>query len=332
MKEWTSNCSGRCACSLTAGRSISGARATVRWWRGSPSTRDGPSRPRHSSTTCGAMRCLRMRRTRSSRSSPALGGAYRLRLSPRRRPVTSCMPRTSTPSRPSGWSLTVITRLRCRCGAVTPWPGLDGVPFVPQTIARLEELRLGALETTMTERVRAGADAVLVSELADLTAAHPYREGLWHAYLEALVGTGNQAEALAAFERLRSRLADDLGADPSPALQELHLTILRGETVSTFPVHRTVAGGTHDVRRTGRGDHRDRQGARGEPAGDHRRARWRRQDAARDRDRAGVRIRRRLARRARTGHRQCGCHTDDPVGGRAGRAHRHRPSFIRSAH
>jgi predicted ATPase/DNA-binding SARP family transcriptional activator len=113
-----------------------------------------------------------------------------------------------------------------------PLAGLDGVPFVPQTSARLEELRLGALETTMTERVRAGADAILVSELADLTAAHPYREGLWHAYLEALVGTGNQAEALAAFERLRSRLADDLGADPSPALQELHLSILRGETVS----------------------------------------------------------------------------------------------------
>ncbi len=53
--------------------------------------------------------------------------------------------------------------------------------------------------------------------------------------MRALVADGRPAEALAAFERLRQTLADELGTDPSAALQELHLAVLRGEVAPAKP-------------------------------------------------------------------------------------------------
>jgi len=47
--------------------------------------------------------------------------------------------------------------------------------------------------------------------------------------IRALDAMGSRAEALRAYERLRERLADDLGADPSLETQELHLAILRAD-------------------------------------------------------------------------------------------------------
>lgn len=101
-------------------------------------------------------------------------------------------------------------------------------PFADAVASRLSELRLAAVEASMRERADA-PDAALAAELADLTAAHPYREGLWNVYLQVLAALGHQAEALAAYERLRSRLAEDLGADPSPELQATHVALLRGD-------------------------------------------------------------------------------------------------------
>ncbi|KQX74895.1 hypothetical protein ASD10_06695 [Aeromicrobium sp. Root472D3] len=105
--------------------------------------------------------------------------------------------------------------------------GLLDVPFVAAEAGRLGELRLTAVESALEARVL--SDPTVVAELAALTAAHPYRDGLWRLHLTALVANGRAGEALAAYERLRTALADDLGADPSPELQELHVSILRGD-------------------------------------------------------------------------------------------------------
>ncbi len=102
--------------------------------------------------------------------------------------------------------------------------------FAVAAAARLEELRLGAIEDR-GEASLAGADSdgTLVAELEALVAEHPLRERLNGQLVRALAAEGRQADALAAFERLRTRLADELGIDPSPELRELQLSVLRGE-------------------------------------------------------------------------------------------------------
>ena len=91
----------------------------------------------------------------------------------------------------------------------------------------LDDLRLQALLLRARLAVRAGRAADVVAELDELTAAYPLREDLALALLDALVAAGRPAEALAAFERTRSTLAETLGTDPSPALRDRHLEVLR---------------------------------------------------------------------------------------------------------
>ena len=94
-------------------------------------------------------------------------------------------------------------------------------------IARLEELRMQALEERIAADLASGRHREVVGELEALTREFPLRERLWEHLLLALYRSGRQADALAAFERERQMLADDLGVDPSPDLQRLHERILR---------------------------------------------------------------------------------------------------------
>ncbi len=95
--------------------------------------------------------------------------------------------------------------------------------------ARLERLRLAALEDRFEAEVGLGHGAELVAELTDLVAAYPERERLVAALMRALAAAGRDTEALLAYERTRETLADLLGVDPSPELSALHVALLRGE-------------------------------------------------------------------------------------------------------
>jgi DNA-binding SARP family transcriptional activator len=55
----------------------------------------------------------------------------------------------------------------------------------------------------------------------------PYRETAHVVLMRANAAAGNTAKALAAYEALRSRLADELGAAPSPQAESAYLEILR---------------------------------------------------------------------------------------------------------
>jgi DNA-binding SARP family transcriptional activator len=106
-------------------------------------------------------------------------------------------------------------------------PALGDLPFARAEAARLEELRLSAAENLVeAELTLPGADPV--PELRRLVAAHPLRERLHGQLMRALHARGRQAEALAVYEEVRRLLAGELGADPSPELSEIHLTVLRG--------------------------------------------------------------------------------------------------------
>ncbi|GAA2791143.1 ATP-binding protein [Saccharopolyspora taberi] len=112
-------------------------------------------------------------------------------------------------------------------------PLLDFVdsPFAAAEAARLAELRLSALADRVEADLRAGRGSELVAELGGLRAAHPTSERFAALHLRALLAAGRRADALAAYDGLRRRLADELGTDPSPELQELHAAMLHGESV-----------------------------------------------------------------------------------------------------
>jgi predicted ATPase/DNA-binding SARP family transcriptional activator len=93
--------------------------------------------------------------------------------------------------------------------------------------ASLDDLRLQALRDRARLAVRAGRAADVVAELDELAGAYPLREDLVATLMDALVAAGRPAEALAAYEGVRSTLAEILGTDPSPALREKHLAVLR---------------------------------------------------------------------------------------------------------
>jgi WD40 repeat protein/DNA-binding SARP family transcriptional activator len=108
-----------------------------------------------------------------------------------------------------------------------PFADLVGEPSLETEVARLEERRTAAVEDRIAAELAQGDGDDLVVELEALVAAHPLRERLWAHLLLALYRAGRQGEALAAFERARELLADELGIDPSPDLQRLHEQILR---------------------------------------------------------------------------------------------------------
>ena len=99
--------------------------------------------------------------------------------------------------------------------------------FAHAAIARLEEIRLAALELRIDADLALGHDRELVGELEALVVEHPLRERFRGHLMLALYRSGRQAEALDAYQAARRALVDELGIDPSPALQELEQAILR---------------------------------------------------------------------------------------------------------
>jgi DNA-binding SARP family transcriptional activator/pimeloyl-ACP methyl ester carboxylesterase len=100
-------------------------------------------------------------------------------------------------------------------------------PFAAGEGIRLDELRTAALEERIQADLELGRAADVVAELEALVAQHPLREQLRGQLMLALYRAGRQAEALAAFQDTRRVLSGELGIEPSQALRELELRILR---------------------------------------------------------------------------------------------------------
>src|ERR1019366_607487 len=91
---------------------------------------------------------------------------------------------------------------------------------------RLEESRVAALGLRIEAEIESGNAASAIGELLGLTADHPLREELWALLMRALRAAGRQAEALEAYERVRTVIGDELGVDPGPGLRQLYQEIL----------------------------------------------------------------------------------------------------------
>ena len=109
-------------------------------------------------------------------------------------------------------------------------------PFAQPEIARLEDLRIAALEQLMEARLQLGADADLVAALEALIAEHPYRERLRAQLMLALYRADRQADALQAYQDTRRRLVDELGIEPGERLRELERAILAQDPALALPV------------------------------------------------------------------------------------------------
>ena len=92
--------------------------------------------------------------------------------------------------------------------------------------ARLEEARMKLVETQFSARLRLGDVGDVIGELEAAVATYPFQEGLWELLITALYRAGRQADALATYQRVRNQLADELGLDPGPRLQQLEQQIL----------------------------------------------------------------------------------------------------------
>ncbi|GAA2512395.1 BTAD domain-containing putative transcriptional regulator [Streptomyces longisporus] len=106
-------------------------------------------------------------------------------------------------------------------------PALPDLPDAHAEAARLEELRLAAVQDRIEADLALGGGPELVPELRALLSAHPLSERLYGQLMRALHAGGRPAEALTVYEEARRTLADELGADPSPELSALHLELLQ---------------------------------------------------------------------------------------------------------
>ncbi|SDS09105.1 BTAD domain-containing putative transcriptional regulator [Jiangella sp. DSM 45060] len=107
-----------------------------------------------------------------------------------------------------------------------PLADVGDAPFAPAEAVRLATLRLDLRRTRIEADLRRGAHADLPAELAALVDDHPLDEALLGQLMRALVATGRPAEALAAYEDGRERMAEAFGADPGPQLRDVHLAVL----------------------------------------------------------------------------------------------------------
>jgi DNA-binding SARP family transcriptional activator len=108
-----------------------------------------------------------------------------------------------------------------------PLAGLETVRFAREEAARLNELRLDAIELLLQAHLALGETDSVAERAGQFVIAHPFRERGWCALMLALYRCGRQSEALAAAARLRRTLATELGVDPSPEVRRLEEQILR---------------------------------------------------------------------------------------------------------
>ena len=143
--------------------------------------------------------------------------------------------------------LTPLNRAAKLAAALALWRGPALAEFTYESwaqpeIARLEELRLAALEARLEADLECGRDTELVGELEAIVKEHPLRERFRGQLMLALYRAGRQADALDAYVAARTALVDELGIDPGSELQDLHRSILNQDPdlAAAVPVEPTV--------------------------------------------------------------------------------------------
>lgn len=107
-----------------------------------------------------------------------------------------------------------------------PLPELATSPLGRAAAARLAEVRDAAVDASCDASLALGDNETVVTRLEALLVDDPYRERRWAQLMLALYRAGRQAEALRAYQRVRTILGDELGIEPGPELRRLEGAIL----------------------------------------------------------------------------------------------------------
>jgi DNA-binding SARP family transcriptional activator/class 3 adenylate cyclase/tetratricopeptide (TPR) repeat protein len=132
--------------------------------------------------------------------------------------------------------------------AVSLWRGqpladLAYEPFVQSEAARLEDLRVTALERLVEAKLTVGRHAEVIGQLENLIADYPYREGLRRQLMLALYRADRQADALQVYQDTRRELVEELGIEPGERLRELERAVLAQDPALAGPVSAPRSGG-----------------------------------------------------------------------------------------
>jgi DNA-binding SARP family transcriptional activator len=124
--------------------------------------------------------------------------------------------------------------------ALSLWRGepLAGVPserLASREVPRLAEMRLQAIEARVEADLQLGRHTEVIAELRQLAALHPFRERLHGQLMLALYREGQQAESLAAYQRVRDVLRHELGVEPGVGLRLLQQQILAADPALASP-------------------------------------------------------------------------------------------------
>ncbi|CAM4226304.1 Transcriptional regulatory protein EmbR [Mycobacterium basiliense] len=136
--------------------------------------------------------------------------------------------------------------------ALREWRGpvlddLRDFQFVDAFATALVEDKILAHTAKAEAEIACGRAAAVITELETLTVEHPYREPLWAQLITAYYLTDRQSDALGAYRRVKTTLAEDLGIDPGPTLRALNDRILRQEPLDAKMNAQSTAVGTITV-------------------------------------------------------------------------------------
>jgi DNA-binding SARP family transcriptional activator/Tfp pilus assembly protein PilF len=215
---------------LSANQSVDADRLVEALWSGHPPRSAANALRTYVSGLRGR---LRLGAPGSTSRIIARGGGYQIRLSRDDLDLLAFedLAASGHKALADGDAATAAERLR---RALDLWRGrpLEDVPLAAAfdaELARLEDLRLTALEACVEARLALGQHTDLITDLRAAVAAQPLRERLQALWMLALYRCGQQAEALAAYRTVRDQMVHELGIEPGPPMQRLHRQILTAD-------------------------------------------------------------------------------------------------------
>jgi DNA-binding SARP family transcriptional activator len=134
----------------------------------------------------------------------------------------------------------------CFRAAIALWRGeaYADVPhgyLIANEVRSLEDGRLLVRDQWAAADLDCGRHGEVAAALPALVEEYPYHESLRAHLMIALYRSGRQAEALELYRRTRHLLAEQLGVEPGPRLQQLHRAMLAGDDALLGTVDRLTA-------------------------------------------------------------------------------------------